>query len=131
MCNHYLSDTHTFETDISGQLIKTTLLQANHTLDTYQIIPDEPSEIVNLITQQETKGCNLFMMNGGTGVSRRDTTFEAVDSMLEKRLPGFGELFRMLSYEQIGEAAMLSRATAGLYRQSLIFLCLVHQKQFS
>ncbi|HEU5087582.1 MAG TPA: molybdopterin-binding protein, partial [Roseiflexaceae bacterium] len=58
---------------------------------------------------------------GGTGIASRDSTFEAIDSLLEKRLPGFGELFRMLSYEEIGAAAMLSRATAGTYGDTLIF----------
>ncbi len=62
----------------------------------------------------------MILFNGGTGFSRRDRTFDVLDRLLEKRLPGFGELFRMLSYEQVGAAAMLSRATAGVYRQTLI-----------
>jgi molybdopterin adenylyltransferase len=68
------------------------------------------------------QGCKLIITNGGTGIARRDSTFEAIDSLLEKRLPGFGELFRMLSYQDIGPGAMLSRATAGVYGGALIFV---------
>ena len=63
----------------------------------------------------------MIVLNGGTGIAKRDSTFEAVDQLLEKRLPGFGELFRMLSYQEIGAGAMLSRATAGTYRGALVF----------
>jgi molybdenum cofactor biosynthesis protein B len=66
-------------------------------------------------------GCQVIIINGGTGIAKRDSTFEAVDRLLEKRLPGFGELFRMLSYHEIGPAAMLSRATAGTVGDTLLF----------
>ena len=67
-----------------------------------------------------TADARIVVVNGGTGVSRRDTTYDTLAAMLEKTLPGFGELFRMLSYEQVGSAAMLSRATAGTYRGSVV-----------
>jgi molybdenum cofactor biosynthesis protein B len=66
-------------------------------------------------------GVQLVLFNGGTGISPRDTTYDVVSRYLEKTLPGFGELFRMLSYQEVGAAAMFSRATAGVYRGTLIF----------
>ena len=63
----------------------------------------------------------MILVNGGTGIARRDSTFEAIDGLLEKRIPGFGELFRMLSYDRIGSAAMMSRALAGVYKGKLLF----------
>ena len=87
----------------------------------YELVRDEPAQIAGLIRALEQSGCQLILTNGGTGIARRDSTFEAVDSMLEKRLPGFGELFRMLSYADIGPGAMLSRATAGIYGRALVF----------
>ena len=63
----------------------------------------------------------LLLYNGGTGIARRDTTFDVISRLLEKPMPGFGELFRMLSYDEVGAAAMLSRATAGVYRGKLVF----------
>ena len=115
-----VSDTRTEETDRSGALIKSLIQEKG--LDTvyYQIIPDEPEEIVRLL-ENLTDTAEAILFNGGTGISKRDRTFEAISSRLEKTLPGFGEIFRMLSYEEIGAAAMLSRATAGLYRDTLIF----------
>ena len=82
---------------------------------------DEPEEIVALVRSYAAEGCKLIITNGGTGIARRDSTVDAIETLLEKRLPGFGELFRMLSYMDIGAAAMLSRATAGVYRGALIF----------
>ncbi len=116
-----ISDTRTPETDTSGAAIRTALTQAGHDVVRYTIVRDEPEQIDALVRTCAAEGCKLIITNGGTGIARRDSTFEAIDSLLEKRLPGFGELFRMLSYQEIGAAAMLSRATAGVYGGALIF----------
>jgi molybdenum cofactor biosynthesis protein B len=114
------SDTRTPENDTSGQLIREALSAAGHEVTHYQIVKDEPVQITKLV-QGFAAACEVLIINGGTGIAQRDRTFEAVDALLEKRLPGFGELFRMLSYEEIGAAAMLSRATAGIYHNTLVF----------
>ncbi len=116
-----ISDTRTPETDTSGAAIRAALEAAGHTVAAYAVVPDEPAQIVALARAYAAQGCQVILTNGGTGIARRDSTVEALDALLEKRLPGFGELFRMLSYQEIGAAAMLSRATAGTYRESLIF----------
>lgn len=116
------SDTRTPETDKSGQLIRELLTQGGHRIGAYHVVKDEPVEVRELVRQLgEQPGLDALIVNGGTGISRRDSTFEAVDGLLEKRLPGFGELFRYLSYKEIGSPAMLSRATAGLYQGKVVF----------
>ncbi|MDI3339078.1 MAG: MogA/MoaB family molybdenum cofactor biosynthesis protein [Sphaerobacter sp.] len=118
-----VSDTRTPATDRSGALIRERLTAAGHAVVDYRIVPDEPDRIGPLLDElAEASGCDAIILNGGTGIARRDTTYDVVASRLEKRLDGFGELFRMLSYAEIGAAAMLSRATAGVYRGTLIFL---------
>ncbi len=116
-----ISDTRTPETDTSGAAIRTALAAHGHAIMRYAIVKDEPAQIVALVNQLEHEGCQVIITNGGTGIARRDSTFEAIDALLDKRLPGFGELFRMLSYADIGPAAMLSRATAGTFGGTLIF----------
>jgi molybdenum cofactor biosynthesis protein B len=116
-----VSDTRTFETDTSGATIRTALTQAGHDVVRYEVVRDEPAQIVELVRSLASAGCKLIITNGGTGIARRDSTIEAIESLLEKRLPGFGELFRMLSYSDIGPGAMLSRAIAGTYSGALIF----------
>jgi len=116
-----VSDTRTPDSDESGKQIVDQLTQARHTIVKYEIVQDEAQQIVALIEELIDADCAVIILNGGTGIAKRDSTFEAVDGLLEKRLSGFGELFRMLSYEEIGAAAMLSRATAGTYRNALIF----------
>jgi molybdenum cofactor biosynthesis protein B len=116
-----ISDTRTPETDASGAAIREALEGGGHTVAGYAVVKDEPSEIVALVRERAASGCQAILTNGGTGIARRDSTFEAIDGLLEKRLPGFGELFRMLSYADIGPAAMLSRATAGTFGGALIF----------
>lgn len=115
-----VSDTRTSETDTSGALIKARLAEAGHATSVYQIVPDDPGEI-SVLLDHLANTVDVVLLNGGTGISRRDTTYEAVAAKLEKTLPGFGELFRMLSYREIGSGAMLSRAVAGVYRDTLIF----------
>lgn len=116
-----MSDTRTPETDTSGATIRVALAEQGHTVVHYAVVKDDPGQIIALVQEMVAAGCQVIITNGGTGITRRDSTFEAIDSLLEKRLPGFGELFRMLSYDDIGPAAMLSRATAGVYRGTLIF----------
>ena len=115
------SDSRTRETDTSGDLLVAQLSGAGHTIARRELVRDEAHQIANLIKTMIDADCAVIILNGGTGIAKRDCTFEAVDRVLEKRLPGFGELFRMLSYAEIGPAAMLSRATAGVYRGALIF----------
>lgn len=117
-----VSDTRTFETDKSGRIMTERLEKAGHTVVGYRVVPDEPEEIANLLDHFcDQEACRAILLNGGTGISSRDTTYDVVSRKLEKELVGFGELFRMLSWDEIGAAAMLSRATAGVYRGRLIF----------
>lgn len=116
------SDSRTRDTDTSGKLICHLLKSQGHTIVDYQILKDEPADITKHLQQTiQQATSHIVIINGGTGISRRDSTFEAVDGFLEKRLDGFGELFRYLSYKDIGSAAMLSRATAGIRGQHVIF----------
>ncbi|MDM9581155.1 molybdenum cofactor biosynthesis protein B [Nostoc sp. GT001] len=117
-----VSDTRTLETDKSGQLIQQLLLGANHAVGAYTIIKDEATQIQGQI-ENLGKSSNLdaVIINGGTGIAPRDTTYDAIEKLLEKTLPGFGELFRFLSYQEIGSRAIASRAVAGVYQDKLIF----------
>ena len=116
------SDTRTRESDTSGKLICHLLKEHGHSIANYQLIKDEPTTITRLLTDAAKQvSTEAIIINGGTGISRRDSTFEAVDGFLQKRLDGFGELFRYLSYKEIGSAAMLSRATAGIHEHLAIF----------
>jgi molybdenum cofactor biosynthesis protein B len=117
-----VSDTRSKETDKSGQLIQELLRNANHAVEAYTIVKDEPLQIQE---QMEVLGqsanLDVVIFNGGTGIAPRDTTYDAIENLLEKTLPGFGELFRFLSYQEIGSRAIASRAVAGIYQQKLIF----------
>ncbi len=117
-----VSDTRTLETDKSGQIIKQLLIEAGNKVIDYTIIKDEPEQIR---AQMETWGkradLDAVILNGGTGIAPRDTTYDAIASLLEKTLPGFGELFRYLSYQEIGSRAIASRAIAGIYQGKLVF----------
>ena len=110
-----LSDTRTEATDTSGQLIVEGLLGAGHQVVERHIIPDEPDQLGPLLDRLcAAEGVDAVLLTGGTGVGPRDSTHEVVSQRLEKQLDGFGELFRMLSWEEIGAAAMLSRALGGV-----------------
>ncbi len=116
------SDTRTPETDTSGQTIRQFLEAAGHQVVAYHVVKDEADLMAKLLDDL-TDGEHpprLILFNGGTGIAPRDRTYDAISGKLEKTLPGFGELFRMLSYEQVGAAAMLSRATAGVYRGCVV-----------
>lgn len=114
-----VSDTRTEETDEGGRLIRELAAAAGHEIVGSAIVKDEPAEVrARIATLAHDGGADVLVSTGGTGISRRDNTYEAVSSLLSKRLDGFGELFRMLSYQDIGSPAMLSRAVAGLVEGS-------------
>ncbi len=118
-----VSDTRTPETDASGVCIRALLEEAGHHVLAYAILPDDPGRIrAQLEELLALPGLDAVLVNGGTGLAPRDTTYEAIGALLEKRLDGFGELFRMLSYQQVGSAAMLSRAAAGVARGKIVVL---------
>ena len=109
-----VSDTRDETTDTSGQLIKSLLANENHELAGYKIVKDEPKEIEALLRDAlRHDGVDAIIVNGGTGISPRDGTYEMVVKLLDKKLDGFGEIFRYLSYQDIGSAAVMSRAVAG------------------
>jgi molybdenum cofactor biosynthesis protein B len=118
-----ISDTRTKDTDKSGkQMIE--LLRANgHELSAYEVVKDERNDIKEAILMGiENAEVDVILTNGGTGIARRDVTIETVKELIDKEIPGFGELFRMLSYqEDIGSAAILSRAIAGVVQNKAIF----------
>lgn len=117
-----ISDTRTPETDQSGQLIQQLLIAAGHQVVVYRILPDEPAQITDLLTELgNDQRVQVVIFNGGTGIAPRDTTYDALARMLEKTLPGFGELFRSLSYAEIGTRSIASRAIAGTYQNLLVF----------
>ena len=117
-----VSDTRTEETDTSGKLIRQGLDEAGHSTIAYHIVPDDPTRIRPLLTELLGQaGLDAVLISGGTGIARRDVTFDAIQHMLEKQLPGFGELFRALSYEEIGSAALLSRAASGTVGDKVVF----------
>ncbi len=109
-----VSDTRDETTDRSGALVKQLLEEGGHAVAGYEIVKDEPEDIGALIARALAQpGVDAVLLNGGTGIAPRDGTYEVVAGMLDKSIDGFGELFRFLSYDDIGSAAMLSRAVAG------------------
>ncbi len=116
-----VSDTRTKETDTGGAEVIRFLTEAGHVVAQRNIVPDEPERMRPLLELlRDTEEVDVILMTGGTGISARDQTFETVTELLTKPLPGYGELFRMLSYEEIGAAAMLSRATGGLMERTVL-----------
>ncbi len=117
-----ISDTRSPETDRSGQLIQELLLTDGHAVIDYTLLQDEPAQIqAHLKSLGQLSELEAVIFNGGTGIAPRDTTYDAIALLLEKTLPGFGEIFRALSYQEIGSRAIGSRAIAGLYQSKLIF----------
>ena len=115
-----ISDSRTPETDDSGQLIRDLFLRAGHAVLSYTVVKDEAKAILDAV-EQASRTCEAIVTNGGTGLARRDVTIPTLLPAFERTLPGFGELFRSLSYQAIGSAAMLSGAVAGVYRSRLVF----------
>ena len=117
-----VSDTRTLDTDKSGATIAELLLEEDHTIAGRAIVADDGDAVAAAVREQLNGPAAAIITTGGTGISPRDNTYEAVSALFEKRLDGFGELFRMLSYEVIGSAAMLSRACAGVANGKVIFV---------
>ena len=115
-----ISDTRTAETDTSGEAIAHLLKDAGHDVVGRRIVRDDPADVRETV-RTISAHVQVIVTTGGTGITARDSTFEAIATLLDKKLDGFGELFRMLSYEQIGSAAMLSRACAGSVGTTAIF----------
>jgi len=117
-----VSDTRTTQTDSGGQLIGQLLTGAGHAIYSYEILADDPAQIAAHVEELcDDTACHAVLLTGGTGLAGRDTTYEAIAGLLDKRLDGFGELFRMLSFEQVRAAAMLSRAVGGLRNRTAVF----------
>lgn len=116
-----ISDTRTLETDVGGRAAVELLEAAGHRVVERRIVPDEPDVLRRLLVElAEQEGIEAVLLTGGTGLGRRDQTFETLSALLDKPLPGYGELLRMLSFQEIGPAAMLSRATGGLMGQTVV-----------
>ena len=116
-----LSDSRKSEkADLSGQYIAKEI-ETRYTLKARKIIPDEKEDLIKSIMEMINENIDVILTTGGTGLDSRDITVETVESLFEKRIEGFGELFRAKSYEEIGAAALLSRATAGIYKKTAIF----------
>ncbi len=114
------SDSRTPETDDSGKLVKDLLLRAGHTVLFYAVVKDDAKAIADAV-EQASWTCDAIITNGGTGPGRRDVTIPTLIPLFERTLPGFGELFRRLSFDSIGSAAWLSGATAGVYHGRIVF----------
>ena len=118
-----VSDTRTLETETSGRTIAIMLESAGHRVTGRRVVKDEPADVAAAVQAALDAGdAQVVITTGGTGIARRDSTHEALAGLFEKELPGFGELFRMLSFEAVGPAAMLSRATAGIVSGRAVFL---------
>ena len=116
-----VSDTRTEDTDTSGKTIAELLASAGHEVAGRAIVRDEAADVrARVEAALDRQDVQAVITTGGTGISARDSSFEAIAALLEKRLDGFGELFRMLSYQEIGSAAMLSRASAGMARRRIV-----------
>jgi len=116
-----ISDTRAPETDVSGRTIVELLESAGHVVAKRQILRDEPKDVHEAVLAQ-IGGVDAVITTGGTGITSRDSTYEAVADLFDKEIDGFGELFRMLSYPEIGSAAMMTRACAGVARGTAIFI---------
>jgi len=118
-----VSDSRTLENDTSGEVMRTKLEGAGHWIVDRAIVPDEPDRIRRWVLERIVRGeVDAIVVSGGTGIAPRDITVETLEPLLGKLLPGFGELFRMLSFEEIGSAAMLSRAVAGTADRTVVFV---------
>jgi len=116
------SDTRTLENDESGKAIKEIIEAASHSISFYEIVKEEPALLKERIAFALSQDIQVLITNGGTGISLRDSTIEVVSEMISKKIEGFGELFRKLSYDEVGASAMLSRAVAGVTADGLKLL---------
>src|SRR5947209_6226977 len=118
------SDSRTAANDEGGRILKSALADKGHVIAGSAVVPDEPARIIDELARAKAAGAQAALITGGTGITSRDSTFETVSALLARPLPGFGELFRMLSFEEIGSAAMLSRAVAGVTKDGLILFAM-------
>jgi len=118
------SDSRTEATDAGGRYLRERLADLGHVHSGSAIVPDEPARIIEELVRARAKGAQAVLITGGTGLTRRDATFEAISSVIARPLPGFGELFRSLSFAEIGSAAMLSRAVAGVSLDGLLLFAM-------
>jgi molybdenum cofactor biosynthesis protein B len=118
-----VSDTRTAATDTGGGAIRDLLASGGHSVTGSDIVRDDPAAVLAKVRERlEDLDTHVIITTGGTGISSRDSTYDAIEGLLEKQLTGFGELFRMLSFQEIGSAAMMSRATAGTVGRKAIFI---------
>lgn len=117
-----ISDTRTVDDDVSGDTIVRALTDDGHKVIYRTIVPDDGERILAALDEALALDVAVIVTNGGTGIARRDVTFEFLQGRLERTLPGFGELFRALSFPEIGPAAILTRATAGTIAETLVFV---------
>ncbi|MDE0620414.1 MAG: MogA/MoaB family molybdenum cofactor biosynthesis protein [Bryobacterales bacterium] len=116
-----VSDSRTPKTDANAAFLTEAVEESGNLLHSIRIVPDEPDQVAEALDELAAEELvQVVLFNGGTGVSRRDRTYDVLSRAMDKELTGFGELFRMLSYDQVGAAAMLSRATAGVYRDTVV-----------
>ncbi|MEM7801550.1 MAG: molybdenum cofactor biosynthesis protein B [Chloroflexota bacterium] len=115
-----VSDSRTPESDTNYHFLSNAIKAAGYTVAGYRIVKDEADEVTHALEEMVQTPAQIIMFNGGTGIAKRDRTYDVLIHKIEKEMNGFGEIFRMLSYEQVGAAAMLSRATAGVYKGKLI-----------
>lgn len=115
------SDTRDESTDETGRLIRDALEGAGHTIAGHRVVKDDPAALRSALDEALGAGARAVIINGGTGIGRRDQVVETVRPLFEKELPGFGEIFRALSFREIGSAAMMSRAIAGTFRGAIVF----------
>lgn len=116
-----VSDSRTAGSDVNGPWLKAAVAAAGHAVGAMAIVPDDPSQIDTALSGMVAAGCRVLVVNGGTGIGRRDNTADVVLRRFDKVLPGFGEAFRTLSWPSIGSAAMLSRAVAGTVGDAIVF----------
>lgn len=117
-----ISDTRTKDDDRSGELMRQNLIWRGHDIVAYLIVPDDPTRISEVLQGWIADDTiDAILTNGGTGIAGRDNTYDTIAGMLDKRLDGFGEIFRMLSFHEIGAAAMLSRAIGGVANGTAVF----------
>ncbi|WP_394848036.1 molybdenum cofactor biosynthesis protein MoaB [Pendulispora brunnea] len=116
-----VSDTRTKDTDESGTILAERLLAAGFSVVEHHIVPDDPDQVSALVRRLAASDIEAVVLTGGTGIAPRDNTYEVLDGMFDKRLDGFGEAFRRLSWDTIGPRAILSRATAGIIGKVVVF----------
>ena len=120
LSDRFSNDAEGQEKDLSGQYLKEELAK-KYDVDAYTIIPDEIDILKDTIEEMIAGGVEVIITTGGTGLESRDITIETIEPLFEKEIKGFGEIFRAISYEELGAGSLLSRATAGIYKKTMIF----------